>query len=140
MYVSFHTSFFFPFIVSLVPCCYSPGSFSFFLFSFCPLTFPFVLFRLQLFFPSSVPLLDPLSQIVSHSLKIILLFFLKRLRSNIIPSALPFSLSFLLLLSSSYLLFCVPLGASFPVPSLSFYHFRCLHFLHPLFLLLLNSI
>jgi hypothetical protein len=47
MNVYFHASFFFSlfFNPQFHPCYYSPGSSSLFLFSFCPLTFPFVLFR-----------------------------------------------------------------------------------------------
>jgi hypothetical protein len=47
MNFSFHASFFFSlfFNPQFHPCYYSSGSSSLFLFSFCPWTFPFVLFR-----------------------------------------------------------------------------------------------
>jgi hypothetical protein len=75
-------------------------------------------------------------------------FFLHPLRSNIIPSLLSSSLSFLFVPSPSYLPSCVPVCASFPDPtffvhlpfSLSFSHLRCLCFHHTLFLPLLKNL
>jgi hypothetical protein len=92
MFVSFHTSFFFSFFScsfnsQFYPCYYSPRSTAFLLSSFCPMTFPFVLFTTFLFFPSSVPLPmllpDPVFKIIS-------LFFLKSATFQYNPSLLPF--------------------------------------------------
>jgi hypothetical protein len=52
--------------------------------------------------------------------KFLFFFFLKPLRFNIIPSLLPFSLTFLLVPSASYLRSYVPLCTSFPG-----FHFLC---------------
>jgi hypothetical protein len=80
--------------------------------------------------------------------KFFFFFFLHPLRSNIIPSLLSSSLSFLFVPSPSYLPSCVPVCASFPDPtffvhlpfSLSFSHLRCLCFHHTLFLPLLKNL
>jgi hypothetical protein len=150
MNVYFHVSFFFPlfflflFNSQLHPCYYSPcssSSFSLFL----PIVLPICILSVASFllFPSSVSLPKsppvPLPRIVVHSPKIHPLFPLIPLRSSII----------LLLLSSlSYLVSLVPICAFLPFSlffvhlpfSLSFVHFRCLPFLHLLFLHLLKNL
>jgi hypothetical protein len=146
MFVSFHTSFFFSFFScpsfnsQFYPCYYSPRSTAFLLSSFCPMTFPFVLFTTFLFFPSSVPLPmllpDPVFTIIS-------LFFLKSATFQYNPSLLPFSLYFfLLMLAPSYLLSCL----SLPDPIFFVYLSFSLSlsvvavFSIPLFLLLLKNL